>query len=96
MQPVSAYNVVKITQGDGTTVVRTVPTTLHNLFMPITVAGTAIFYDTATATGTAATNEIFRIPNVQGTPLLFNLDYQTKNGLVAVTSGTVNFTLGVL
>lgn len=96
MQPISAFEQKKITQGDGTTLIRDASSIFKNMWVPVSTAGTVIFYDTNATTGTAATNEIFRVPTIQGTPQMWEFNWTLKKGLVAVTSGTVNFNVGVL
>lgn len=94
MQPVSGYNPTKITQGAGSTIVSAIPCTFHNLTTFGTVGGTTSFYDSATVAGTAASNLLFTFNQVAGVgtvPQVANLDYQMKRGLVAITSGTVDF-----
>jgi hypothetical protein len=75
--------------GAGTTVISGNPAVLHSLWQPAgTAAGTLDMYDSATAAGTASTNLKFShvYTTASGVPLI--LDYQFKNGIVAVTSGS--------
>lgn len=80
----------------GTTVYRTNSGVLKNFFIPITKTGTIGFYDTNVATGTAATNEIcFPIPNVVGTPNMYEFNWKFKTGLTVVVGGTVDCTMAL-
>jgi len=94
MQPVSGAEYRKFA-AVGTTVVRDSFCVLKNLFIPATATGTLSIYDVATAAGTAAGNLVFTIPNIQGTPLLYNFDWRLKTGMVVVAVGAANFTLGI-
>lgn len=86
-----AANMIRIVSGAGTTLVNENSGVLHSIFVPVSTAGTLDFYDSATKAGTSATNLILgTFPTIQGTPLLWNLDWNLKNGLVVVASGTVN------
>lgn len=95
MQPNSGVQPKVVNQGAGTTLLRDTTSVFKNLFIPQTTAGTVSFYNSPTTAGTSASNLLFTIPTIQGTPLLWEPNYSV-NGLVAVTSGTVNFVVGVL
>lgn len=81
----------------GTTVVKSVPSVLKNVFFSQSKTGTADFFDTNLATGTALSNQLFLpIPNVIGTPNMYEFNYTLKNGLTVVVGGTVDFTISTL
>lgn len=93
-QPVAGWNPQKITQGAGSTIVSATPATFHSLATFGTVGGTTSFYDSATVVGTAASNLIFTFNQVTGVgtvPQVALLDYSLRRGLIAITSGTVDF-----
>lgn len=84
-------NMVRVVQGAGTTLITENSGVFHSIFIPVSTAGTIDFYDTNTKAGTAASNLILgTLPTIQGTPILWDFDWNLKNGLVIVTSGTVN------
>lgn len=84
-------NLTRVVQGAGTTLITETSGVLHSVFVPVSTAGTIDFYDTNTKAGTAASNLILgTFPTIQGTPLLWEFDWNLKKGLVIVTSGTVN------
>jgi hypothetical protein len=94
IQPVGAYIPTKITQGAGSTIISADPCTFHSLVTFGTVGGTTSFYDSSTVAGTAASNLIFTFNQVAGVgtvPQAALLDFRTRKGLVAITSGTVDF-----
>ena len=95
MQPVAGFNYQRLTQGAGSTIVSAIPTTFHNMLVTAgTLAGTAIFHDVATVAGTTAANRLFTFSQATTTgslPVNLTFDWQLRNGLVAITSGTVYF-----
>ena len=92
-QPVSASQYTYIgTVGSVLVTART--GNLQRVVLPGTYIGTVMFYDSATAAGTAATNVLGTI----GLPALLtpsNIEYgiQFKNGLVYTSTGTPNVVL---
>lgn len=92
MQPVSGYNYQRFLTGAGTTVLAEQSCNLHSIINVGTLAGTINFYDSNTAAGTTTTNNFY---NFVGTVPIGStiLDIQTKKGLIAVTSGTLNVTV---
>ena len=86
----SAYTYVAAA---GTTVVRDSNVNLQRVILQGTYIGSVEFYDAATAAGTAATNEIYKV----GLPLTnalksIDLGLRTRNGLVVVATGTPTLT----
>lgn len=82
-------NLYQGTLGPGTTVVSGAPTTVKRLVWGGTYVGTIALYDSSTAAGTAATNEIVSV----GLPLAvypksLELNYHCTNGLVVTETGT--------
>lgn len=56
--------------------------------------GTATFYDSSTAAGSAATNYIIAVNNTSGTePVGLEVGTRFKNGLIAVVGGTTDMTV---
>jgi hypothetical protein len=89
-QPVSGFQYTKFLQGAGTSVISEYPCVLHSVVNIGTAAGTVAFYDSATAAGTSATNNFYTYGTTNNIAFIPLLDIQTRYGLVAVTSGTVN------
>ena len=77
----------------GTIVVTDKTATLKRVVLPGTYVGTVAFYDTATAAGTASTNNILTV----GIPLLnqyqtIDVNARVVNGLVYAATGTPTLT----
>lgn len=77
----------------GTTVVSTIGVTLKRVILPGTYVGSVEFYDTTTAAGTAAGNNIYNtaLPGLQ-TPRSIEVHARTRDGLVYVATGTPTLT----
>lgn len=91
-QPVAAAQWVNVGAA-GTVVTSNQAATLCKVILPGTYVGSVEFYDTATAAGTAATNNVISF----GIPLLnqykeIELNAQFKNGIVYVATGTPTVT----
>lgn len=77
----------------GTAVVLNAAGNFNTIVNGTATTGTAIFYDTSVAGGTAAG---VLLTTITGTPITtYRPEIHTKNGLVAVVSGTVDLLLGV-
>lgn len=84
-----ANNYYMGTLGPGTTVVSNTQTSVKRVVWGGTYVGTIALYDSSTAAGTAATNEIISL----GIPLTeyprsLELNINCKNGLVVTETGT--------
>lgn len=76
----------------GTKVIMAQPGNWDSLIIGTTTTGTAIFYNTALAAGTTATNQLMIITG--GTNNIYPTGYCTA-GLTAVLSGTVDMMLAI-
>jgi len=78
----------------GTTVVLDRSGAFERVLFNQNQTGTVTFYDVATAAGSASTNVISVMNNNVGSlPLSVPLKCRVRYGLVAVTGGTVDFTV---
>jgi hypothetical protein len=96
-QPISLGQSVRVMgTAAGTTVVRDRSANLIRVILPANQTGTATFYDTNVADGTAATNHIVAVAQTSGSiPSSFEVGVTTRNGLTYVVGGTVDFTIVV-
>lgn len=78
----------------GTTVVFARNGSFERIVLGQNKTGTATFYDTDSASGTAATNYIATIDNTSGTvPHSVEVGIAVKKGLTVVVGGTVDMTV---
>jgi hypothetical protein len=91
---IKGYNSTRF-QAPGTTVVSDFPCILHSGIKQAILAGTLVCYDSNTAAGTAATNQILSLGTATtmeaGAISVKEFDIQTKSGLVGVSSGTLDY-----
>lgn len=91
-QPISADQWTNVS-AKGTTVITDRSSALKRIILPGTFVGSVEFYDSSTAAGTTATNNILSL----GLPLLrqncsIDVNAQTKSGLTVVATGTPTLT----
>ena len=78
----------------GTTVIRPRACELLRIILPSNQTGTATFYDTAIAGGTAASNYVLAVAQTAGSiPSGFEVGAAVSKGLTVVVGGTVNFSV---
>lgn len=78
----------------GTTVITPNPGSFERIIVGDNKTGTATFYDSATAAGTASTNLIIAVNNNSGSiPMSVEVGCRVKSGLVAVLGGTTALTV---
>ena len=95
LQPVSGGQYTRISgTGAGTTVINPNAGNFYRVVVGGNFTGTATFYDSATAGGSAAANYIIAMNNNSGTiPMNVEIGARTKNGLIAVVGGTTDMTV---
>jgi len=90
----AGFAYTRVNQGAGSTIISAYPRVLHSVATFGTLGGTTLIHDSATVAGTTAANQLFTLNQVAGvgtTPNAPVLDMRFKNGIVAITSGTVDF-----
>lgn len=91
-QPVASgqYTVISGTVA-GTTVIADRSVNMVRVVSPANNTGTVLFFDCATAAGTASTNAITNFACTTGSiPVSVEFGISTHKGLTAVSGGTVN------
>ena len=90
----SQYNRVSGTVA-GTTLISPDACNFNTVTVGANYTGTVTFYDSATAPGTTSTNLMIAVNNNSGSvPVTIQPYVHTKNGLVAVSGGTVDMLIG--
>lgn len=96
MQPSSGYQYKAVAGGTAasTTVVKSTNAVLHSIVIPGTYVGSLVFFDSATAAGTATTNQVLALGlPATAIPQTILVGAEFRNGLTYTESGTPTVTV---
>lgn len=96
MQPSSGYQYTAVAGGTAavTTLLKSTNAVLKSVVIPGTYVGSVVFYDSASTTGTATTNQILALGlPASSIPFDLDLNINCKNGLTYTSSGTPAMTI---
>ncbi len=96
MQPSSGYQWKAVAGGTAavTTIVKSTSAVLKQIVVPGTYVGSVVFYNSATAAGTASTNQVLSLGlPTTSIPFSLELNVECNNGLTYTASGTPVMTI---
>jgi hypothetical protein len=96
MQPSSGYQYNAVAGGTAasTTVLKSTNAVLQSIIIPGTYVGSLVFFDSATAAGTATTNQVLALGlPATAVPASLLIEAEFRNGLTYTASGTPTVTV---